>query len=101
MITHIVLGKGEGLGETERRELAGVLDRLRGIPGVEDFSWGNDVSGRGKGYTIAMVAHFTDREALQRYLGHPSHLEIVEALNRLMPERLVVDYETGMSAISA
>ena len=38
-----------------------------------------------------------DREALQNYLQHPGHLGIVAVLNRLMPERLVVDYETGSS----
>jgi hypothetical protein len=42
--------------------------------------------------------HFESRDALTAYQEHPEHKRIVEVLNRLAPERLVVDYEVQPNA---
>ena len=102
MIVHLVLGRPrENLSSYEAQELTEAVKRLREVPGVRDFTCGEDFSGRGKGYTRAAVMHFASREDLQAYLAHDLHRTIVETLNRLMPERLVIDYETGTSGIEA
>lgn len=101
MIAHLLLVRPiDPLSDDDRTELESVLGALGGISGVENFSFGPDFSGRGRGYAYAAVMYFTERAALQGYMTDPEHLRIVDALNRLAPERLVIDYETGTSAIS-
>ncbi len=101
MVVHMVLGKPlDDLDEPAQRELASALGSLGSIPGVMELTWGSDFSGRGDGYTFGAVIHLADREALQHYLTHPGHLQVVDVLNRVMPERLVLDYETATSAMS-
>jgi hypothetical protein len=100
MIVHIVLGRArEDLSGDEQQELAEALEALRNVPGVASMSWGANFSERSKGYTHGAVIHFEDREALGVYQQHEKHRAIVQTLDRLMPERLVLDYETWNSGI--
>lgn len=93
MIVHIVLGQARvNLSDAEGEELQRAFGDLGHVPGVENFTFGPDFSGRSKGYDWAAVMHFRDREALQGYLDHPDHLRVVGIFNRLMPERIIVDY---------
>jgi hypothetical protein len=97
----MLLGKArEGLSATERRELDEALQGLAELPGVQRMSWGVNTSERSRGYTHGAVMHFADRTALQGYQQADGHRAIVQVLDRLMPERLVVDYETETSGIS-
>jgi hypothetical protein len=96
VIAHLLLLQVRAdLTEYEERELGETVYGLSAVPGVQNFTWGPDFSGRGKGYTHAAVMYFESREALQRYMDNARHKEIVQTLNRLAPERLVIDYETG------
>ncbi len=96
MIVHILLGKErEGLTDDERQELRDVISQLREVPGVQDFSAGPNFSQRSQGYQQAAVMYFADRDALDGYLKHDKHLAVVAVLNRLLPERLIADYETA------
>jgi hypothetical protein len=96
VITHLLLLQARAdLTEYEERELGEAVYGLTSVPGVQNFSWGPDFSGRGKGYTHAAVMYFDSRDALQTYMDNDRHKEIVRTLNRLAPERLVIDYETG------
>lgn len=102
MIIHIVLGKPrDDLSGDERQELDEALSALDGVPGVMAMTWGRDISGRGKGYTTAAVMQFESRETLDQYQIHPEHQRVVQVLNRLMPDRLIVDYVTDTSGISS
>jgi hypothetical protein len=102
VIVHIVLGKvADGLTDDESKELTDAFRRLGEVPGVQDFSCGPNISERSRGYTHAATMRFQDAGTAQAYQTHPLHLEIVRVLNRLAPERLVVDYEIGTSGISA
>lgn len=95
MIVHVVLARArEDLTSAEEQELAETLAGLKRVPGVRDFSSGPDISGRGKGYTHAAVMRMESRDGLQAYLSDELHLRIVETLNRLAPDRLIIDYET-------
>lgn len=101
MIVHVLVGKtGDELDDTGIRELKDALTALGQVPGVLELTWGPDFSGRGKGYTHAAVLKFASHETLQSYLTHETHRQIVKTIDRLMPDRLVLDYETGTSGIS-
>jgi hypothetical protein len=94
MIVHILLGKERaGLTDDERQELREAISRLRDVPGVQQFSAGPNFSERSQGYQQAAVMYFSDRDALDGYLKHEQHLAVVDILNRLLPERLIADYE--------
>lgn len=99
MIAHVLLVQARpDLTSREEGELVHAIEGLRSVPGVLDLSWGPDFSGRGRGYTHGAVMHFESRDALTAYQEHPEHKRIVEVLNRLAPERLVVDYEVQPNA---
>lgn len=101
MIHHVLLvAKRANLTPAEEDEFRQTLESLRAIEAVGELTWGEDFSGRGKGYTHAAVMRFASREHLARYATDPVHLDVVAALDRLAPERLVVDYEIGTSANS-
>ncbi len=102
MIVHLLLCRPRTDGSAEERaELEGAIASLRDVPGVRDLTWGQDFSGRGKGYKYAAVIHFADRESLQAYMIHEVHQRVVAVLDRTMEERLVLDYDTETSGISA
>lgn len=95
MIVHIVLVKQrDDLTADERQELTNAIASLQSVRGVQQFSYGPDISGRSKGYTHAAVIYLADRDALQAYQVDPDHVRVVRVLDRLAPEKLVVDYET-------
>lgn len=101
MLVHILLCKPlDDLPEAGRQELANSLSSLADLPQIQSMSWGPDTSGRSRGYTHAAVMLFADRDGLQSYQSDPAHLRVVAILDRLLADRLVVDYETGMSDIS-
>jgi antibiotic biosynthesis monooxygenase (ABM) superfamily enzyme len=101
VIAHLLLIKPrEDLGEHERRELESTIARLATVPGVRNLSWGKDFSGRSKGYHYAAVMQFDSRDTLAAYGNDPTHRQIVSIFDRLTQERLVVDYDTGMSGSS-
>jgi hypothetical protein len=102
VIVHILIGKmRDDLSAAEEQELSEALWSLRDLPQVAGLSWGPDFSGRSKGYTHGAVVYFENRDKLKAYQRDERHLKVVETLNRLMPDRLVVDYETETSGISA
>lgn len=100
MIVHLVLGKARPhLSAYQEQELSEALSSLQRVPPVLEMSWGTNFSGRSD-YTHAAVIHLADRAALAAYLANDEHRKIVQTLDRLLPERVVVDYETGTSGIS-
>jgi quinol monooxygenase YgiN len=102
VIVHILLGRArDDLTEGERRELGEAIASLSTVPGVRDFTWGPDFSGRGKGYTHGAVMQFANRAALDAYQTNEHHRAVVAILGRLLIDKLVVDYETGSSGISS
>ncbi len=101
MIVHIVLIEPRpDLTDRERSELEETIPQLATVPGVRNFTWGPDFSGRSKGYAYAAVMHFDARDALHTYGADGIHRGIVAIFERLTVERLVVDYETRTSGIS-
>jgi hypothetical protein len=102
MLIHIILlREREGMSDAERTEMEEAVAALATVPGVGQMTHGRDISGRGQGYTYAAVMRFVDTDALQAYQVHETHQQVVAAFNRLSIDRLVIDYETGSSGISA
>lgn len=101
MIVHVLLMHvRDDLSDEDRREFEDAAASLAAVPGVEEMTWGPDFSGRGKGFTHAAVMHFPDRDALSTYQADPDHRRVVALFDRLLSDKLVVDYETESSGIS-
>ncbi len=96
MVEHAVLFKVRA--GTPAEAVAAMIAGLRGlrsqVPGVVDLTAGTNFSDRSKGYTHGLVVRFTDKTALDGYLPHPAHRDVVERLIRpIIEDVLVVDYE--------
>ena len=96
MIEHIVLFKVKA--NTPPQSIAAMTDGLKGlkasVPGIVDLSVGANFSDRSKGFTHGLVVRFQDRAALDGYIPHPAHREVVEKLIRPITEDvLAMDYE--------
>ncbi len=95
MIAHVLLVAAQPhLSAEQTAELLAALAALAQVPGVERLTFGENASTRSKGYTHAAVMFFADEAALANYATHPHHLDVIRTLDRLAPERLVVDYKT-------
>lgn len=93
MIVHLIVGEPiENIGDDQRRELEAAFHHLSTLSCVDHMTFGRNVSGRARGYDYAAVIHFKDEGALDTYMKDPDHLKAVEVFNRLMPERLILDY---------
>jgi len=102
MVTHVLLFRlPEELGAAERSEVLASIEQLAGIPQVDRMSWGANVGTRSQGYTHAAVIELASWEALQAYQENPEHLRLAGVFNRFLEPRLVVDYESDSSGISA
>lgn len=93
MIVHLILGQPvENLSDRDRQELEEGFSHLAGLSCVQSMNYGRDFSGRSRGYEFAAVVHFADQAALDTYMKDPGHLKVVEMFNRLIPERIIIDY---------
>jgi hypothetical protein len=96
MIIHVVLlmppVPDNGAGEE-------VMDRFRDllgkVPGLRDVSVGAEFSGRAAPYSLMAVLHLDSRDALQGYLDHPVHKQLVARLEELHCGRIVADIEVA------
>lgn len=95
VVDHLVLfAVKEGATSEEVGDLLSSIRALADdVPGVEDLSVGEDFSGRTGEYTHGLYVRFADRSALETYMKHPAHLEVVEKLGSSTTGRLVADYE--------
>ncbi len=94
MIDHLVfIAVREDASPEDVEDLVSSIRGLKdSVPGVVDLTVGENFSERSGGYTHGLFVRFETREDLQRYMGHPDHLAVVEKLDRLTT-RIVADYE--------
>jgi hypothetical protein len=65
------------------------------IPDIALFEVGKDILHLDRSYDTALVAHFSNREALEDYTVHPEHLKVA-ALGKEIAENVVsVDFLTA------
>ena len=96
MIEHIVLLKVKSdISEQAVNSMVNALRELKSqIPGIVDLSVGKNTSERSQGFTHGLVVRFRDREALETYLPHPAHQDVVKMrIGPIVEDVIAVDYE--------
>lgn len=96
MIEHIVLFKVKA--GTPLEAVTAMMNGLKAlpsaVPGIVSLSVGANFTDRNKGFTHGLVVRFQDKAALDGYIPHPAHREVVEKLIRpITDDVLAVDYE--------
>src|SRR5437016_4301804 len=96
MIEHIVVFKWKPEASSEDIEAA--MEGLRGlraqVPGIVALTCGKNFSERSQGFGTGLIVRFADRSALDGYVPHPAHQQVVETLIApIRAEMVVVDYE--------
>lgn len=93
---HIVMFKfKEGITGEQVQSLKNEILKQKGtIPGLLEISFGEDFTGRSKGYTHAEVAVFKDRKSLEDFNKSDYHQQlIVTHIKPVLEDILVLDYE--------
>lgn len=99
MIEPIVVFKvKDGLTDAQKEDMLSAIRSLKDrVPGIVDLQVGENFSERAQGFTHALVVRFADRAALDAYLPHPAHQDVVQ--NHFLPyldenkPRIVIDFE--------
>lgn len=96
MIVHIVLFKWQENASPEA--IASAIEALKKlkdkIPGIIDLSCGENFSERAKGFQHGLVVKFSDRSALDAYIPHPVHQQVVQNLIKpILADIIALDYE--------
>lgn len=98
MIHHIVLlrfkaGTPQADIDTAGRELVGLKDI---VPEIKRIHWAPNLAPSANEYPWALLVLCTDMAAVNRYLGHPRHVEVVNRyLVPLREARLAIDFEAA------
>ncbi|MGV8963398.1 MAG: Dabb family protein [Candidatus Saccharimonadaceae bacterium] len=93
---HIVLFKfKEGTTTHQIQSLKDEILKQKGtIPGLLEISFGEDFTGRSKGYTYAEVAVFKDRKSMEDFNKSDYHQQlIVTHIKPVLEDILVLDYQ--------
>lgn len=96
MLNHIVLMefKKDAPADCAQQVIAALKALPDAIPEIERLEVGIDVVGDPRAMDMGLVVRLSDQEALQRYIDHPAHQQIVKEIIRPHLERaVVVDFE--------
>jgi len=86
----------EGIDENRiERHMAAVRSLADLVPDVLSIECGASYTDRAGGLTHCIVVSLPDRGALPRYLEHPDHVPIAEALVADVAELRVMDLDLG------
>ena len=97
-VEHVVVVWLKSPGNAEhRRRIITESEVLRGIPGVTGLRSGevipSDRSIVDSSFDVALIVSFADQAAMQAYLSHPVHVELVEqTLKPLVDKIRVYDF---------
>ena len=84
----------EGVTEDQKQGYREALDRLRSIPELTAFIWGDDARIFEGNFDFVTVMDFPDFAAARRYVEYPLHQRYVqEHAIPLIGERVVVQHE--------
>jgi uncharacterized protein YceH (UPF0502 family) len=100
MIRHIVLWRLKSPDDFEKvRE---TLERQAGrIPGLLAVEVGRSFNAGRRAVDFALICDFENREALEAYHRHPAHMETRAAVDPLVAEHWIADYQTLTSMRTA
>jgi quinol monooxygenase YgiN len=91
MIKHIVMWKLKDAAEAPR--FKALLDTCQGlVPGMREFEVAVRTGDLEANHDVVLYSVFDDAAALQSYVVHPTHQEIVATLGTLRESRSVFDY---------
>jgi hypothetical protein len=86
----------DGVSEDRiERHLAAVRSLGDLVPEILSIECGASYTDRAGGLTHCILVTLTDRDALPRYLEHPAHVPIAEALVADIAELRVIDLDLG------
>ena len=86
----------DGVGEDRIEEHMRAVRSLAGlVPVVSAIECGRSYTDRAGGLTHCIIVTLPDRESLPRYLEHPAHVPIAEALVSDIEELRVMDLDLG------
>ena len=96
MVEHLVILKFKP--EATQQQIDEFIENAQGlrdrIDGVVDLSVGTNFTARSKGYTHGVCVRFRNQAALEQYLPHPDHVEVVEKyIKPILEDIVVLDYE--------
>jgi hypothetical protein len=98
-VEHVVVVWLKSPGNTEhRRRIIDESEVLRRIPGVIDLRVGEMIPSErsivDSTFDVALIVSFIDRAALDTYLAHPVHVELVGKTLKPLVERIrVFDFQ--------
>ena len=74
--------------------VAAFRDLKKKIPGIQDFSWGTNVSPEkhDKGFTHGFILSFKSEKDRDAYLVHPDHKAFGKGLGPILADVFVIDY---------
>ena len=96
MVEHLVILKfREGTTQEQIEDfLVGVKGLRDKFDGVVDLSVGENFTNRSQGFTHGVCVRFHDQAALEHYLSHPAHIDVVDTyIKPILDDIIVIDYE--------
>lgn len=94
MIKHIVMWKLRNASDAAFFKAQ--LDSCKGIvPGMQEFEAAVRADGLDANQDVALYSVFDDAAALQAYIVHPHHQEVVATLKTLAESRSALDYQVN------
>jgi hypothetical protein len=96
MVEHVVLIKfSSNTTKEQKNELINKTYALKGIiPGIVDLQQGHNFSNRNKGYDMGLTVRFENRDALEKYMPHPKHQEVLAFLKEIgLEDLIIVDFD--------
>ena len=99
MIEHIVLFRWSETAKLS--DVEGVMKKMgdlkQQIPGIVDLTRGKNfadaLGAPTQGYTHSAIVRFVDRAALEAYLPHPAHQNILDMCRPLLDSIIQIDLE--------
>jgi Stress responsive A/B Barrel Domain len=94
MVKHIVMFK---LAQNTQENLDSTINALNGMKGkIETLRFlevGKNFTASERSYDLVLTTHFDDKEGLETYANHESHLPVIKLIKSLCSQSVVVDYE--------
>ena len=99
MIKHIVCWrvKEEANGESKAEIMQNMQTKLMNlvpiIAEIKGFEVGINYNPTPAAFDVSLYSVFESNDALEKYVAHPAHQEVVKYIVSVVKERMVVDYE--------
>ena len=94
MIRHVVVWRLKPHASDKFHVIRSALQAQQGrIPGLLKVEVGRNFAASRRAVDFALLCDFESREALAAYHRHPAHIETRAAVDPLIDEHWIVDYE--------